>query len=129
MCMSVPAKNRSGTFTDSHAEVMSGYFPLGTISGRQEAANGVASKLKPVQWITRSTRIERRSIRVDRVIHCTGFSFDATPFAASCRPEIVPSGKYPDMTSAWESVNVPDLFFAGTLMHMRDYRRSFSGFI
>lgn len=74
-------------------------------------------------------RNERRSIRVDRVIHCTGFSFDATPFGASCRPEIVPSEKFPDMTSAWESVNVPDMFFAGTLMHMRDYRRSFSGFI
>jgi thioredoxin reductase len=74
-------------------------------------------------------RNERRSIRVDRVIHCAGFSFDATPFGDSCRPNVVPSGKYPDMSSAWESVNVPDLFFAGTLMHMRDYRRSFSGFI
>jgi hypothetical protein len=72
---------------------------------------------------------ERRSIRVDRVIHCAGFHFDVTPFGDSCRPRLIPGGKYPDMTSAWESVNVPDLFFAGTLMHMRDYRRSFSGFI
>ncbi len=38
-------------------------------------------------------------------------------------------GRFPALTSAWESVNVPDLFFSGTLMQARDYKRSFSGFI
>ena len=71
---------------------------------------------------------EEREIAVDRVIACCGFRFDASPFSEECRPRIV-FGKYPEMNCAWEALNVPDMFFAGTLMHMRDYRRSFSGFI
>jgi hypothetical protein len=34
------------------------------------------------------------------------------------------SKKYPLLTPSWESVNVPHLFFAGTLMAGRDNRRS-----
>jgi len=33
------------------------------------------------------------------------------------------------MTSSWESTNVPNMYFAGVLMHMRDYRKTMSGFI
>lgn len=65
----------------------------------------------------------------DRVIHCAGFRFDADIFAPSCRPKLVKAGRLPAQTSAWESVNVPDLFFAGTLMQERDYKRSASSFI
>ena len=70
-----------------------------------------------------------RTLVVDRAIACTGFRFDAAPFHAEARPHIIPSGKYPEMTSAWESVNVPSMYFVGTLMHMRDYRKTFSGFV
>jgi hypothetical protein len=35
----------------------------------------------------------------------------------------------PEQTSAWESTNVPDLYFAGTLMQVRDYKKSASAFI
>jgi thioredoxin reductase len=72
---------------------------------------------------------ERRIIPVDRLVACTGFAFDPTPFDESCSPMLTPNKKYPVMTAAWESVNIPRMYFAGTLMHMRDYRRTFSGFI
>jgi thioredoxin reductase len=72
---------------------------------------------------------ERETLSYDRVILCTGFRFDASIFEASCRPELVINDRYPAQTSAWESVNVPNLYFAGTLMHMRDYRRTNSGFV
>lgn len=65
----------------------------------------------------------------DRVLLCTGFRFDDSIFSDSCRPDLWRDGKYPHMTSEWESVNVPDLFFAGTLMAMRDYRKTMSSFI
>lgn len=69
-------------------------------------------------------------LMVDRVLLCTGFRFDASPFdPASCPVQLTPCGRYPRMTSAWEAEGVPGLYFAGTLMHMRDYRKSFSGFI
>ncbi|MFF8848211.1 NAD(P)-binding domain-containing protein [Streptomyces sp. NPDC015127] len=72
---------------------------------------------------------ERIKKTYDRVIACTGFRFDDSLFAASCRPALCHDGRYPAQTSSWESVNVPGLFFAGTLMHARDYRKTMSGFI
>jgi ABC-type nitrate/sulfonate/bicarbonate transport system ATPase subunit/thioredoxin reductase len=72
---------------------------------------------------------EVESLRYDRIIACTGFRFDADIFAGACRPEMKSCGRLPVMTSEWESGNVPDLFFAGTLMQYRDYKKYMSGFI
>lgn len=65
----------------------------------------------------------------DRVIACTGFRVDDSIFAPSCRPSLVHDGKLPAQTSAWESVDVPDLYFGGVLMQARDYKKTTSGFI
>jgi thioredoxin reductase len=65
----------------------------------------------------------------DRVILCTGFRFDDSIFDADCRPVLTHHDKFPDQTNEWESVNVPGLYFAGTLMHACDYRKTMSGFI
>jgi thioredoxin reductase len=71
----------------------------------------------------------RKELFYDRVIACTGFRFDASIFEAGCRPRLTIKDRFPEQTASWESVNVPDLFFAGTLMQQRDYRKSTSGFI
>ena len=71
----------------------------------------------------------KRDLRYDRVIVCTGFRFDASIFDTACRPELTLRGRFPAQTCEWESTNVPDLYFAGTLMQMRDYRKSTGGFI
>jgi len=69
-------------------------------------------------------------VLVDRAIVCTGFQFDRSIFErTTCFPQISPCGKFPMMNSQWESTNIPDMYFAGALMHVRDYRKSFSGFI
>lgn len=70
-----------------------------------------------------------RDLRYDRVIVCTGFQFDSSIFADDCRPQLVVNGRFPAQTSAWESVNVPDLYFAGTLMQVRDFMHSTSSYI
>jgi thioredoxin reductase len=77
------------------------------------------------------TRAEEilKDIHYDRVIVCTGFRFDPSIFADDLKPELVIDDRFPAQTSAWESVNVPDLYFAGTLTQMRDFKRSTSGFI
>lgn len=73
---------------------------------------------------------QRGSIVVDRALLCTGFMFDDSIFdRETCPLEKSSCGKFPRMTSSWESTTVPHLYFAGTLMHVRDYRKSFSGFI
>lgn len=72
---------------------------------------------------------EREELRYDRVIACTGFQFDDRLFAPECRPELVAGGRFPAQTAEWESTNVPDLFFAGTLMQARDYKKTTSAFI
>jgi thioredoxin reductase len=65
----------------------------------------------------------------DRVITSTGFRFDDSIFDETCRPALVINNRFPDQTSEWESTTVKDLYFAGTLMHMRDYKKTTSGFI
>ncbi|MEX5633688.1 FAD-dependent oxidoreductase [Parafrankia sp. FMc2] len=70
-----------------------------------------------------------REIFYDRVIACTGFRFDASVFAENCRPTLVINDRFPEQTAAYESTNVPGLYFAGTLTQQRDFKRSTSGFI
>lgn len=70
-----------------------------------------------------------KDLRYDRVIVCTGFRFDASIFASDCRPELTLLDRFPAQTAEWESTNVPDLYFAGTLMQVRDYKKSTGGFI
>jgi thioredoxin reductase len=70
-----------------------------------------------------------RVIEYDRVILCTGFRFDSSIFAESARPELVINDRFPAQTAAYESVNVPGLYFAGTLTQQRDFKKSTSGFI
>ncbi|GAA0527713.1 NAD(P)-binding domain-containing protein [Paractinoplanes ferrugineus] len=70
-----------------------------------------------------------KQLRYDRVLACTGFAFDASIFDDSCRPELAINDRFPAQTPAWESVNVPGLYFAGTITQQRDFKKSTSGFI
>ncbi|MFG1884885.1 NAD(P)-binding domain-containing protein [Micromonospora sp. NPDC049102] len=70
-----------------------------------------------------------RELEYDRVILCTGFRFDASIFAESARPELVINDRFPAQTPAFESVNIPGLYFAGTLSQQRDFKKSTNGFI
>ena len=72
---------------------------------------------------------EREGLIYDRVIVCTGFSFNDSIFDESCKPKLVINNRFPKQTSEWESTNVEDLYFAGVLTHMRDYKKKQSGFI
>lgn len=72
---------------------------------------------------------EHEDLVYDRVICCTGFRFDADLFDPECRPALTIEDRFPAQTSWWESVNVPDLFFAGTLMQACDFKKTTSSFI
>lgn len=72
---------------------------------------------------------EVEEICYDRVLCCTGFRFDVEIFDESARPELTMKGKYPRINVEFESVNVAGLFFAGTITHSLDYRKTTSGFI
>lgn len=65
----------------------------------------------------------------DRIILCTGFRFDDSIFGETCKPDLTINNRYPAQTSEWESTNIKDLYFAGILMHMRDFKKKQSGFI
>jgi thioredoxin reductase len=65
----------------------------------------------------------------DRIILCTGFKFDVSIFDDYCKPQLTINNRFPSQTSEWESTNVKNLYFAGVLMHMRDYKKKQSGFI
>ncbi|MFF1920297.1 NAD(P)-binding domain-containing protein [Streptomyces sp. NPDC058221] len=70
-----------------------------------------------------------KDLRYDRVIIATGFRFDASVFDSTCTPDLIVDGRFPALTPIGESVNVPGLYFAGTLMQGRDFRKSTTGFI
>ncbi|MFH8592683.1 NAD(P)-binding domain-containing protein [Streptomyces rimosus] len=70
-----------------------------------------------------------KDIVYDRVILATGFRFDPTIFAPACRPELAINDRFPAQTGAWESTNVPGLYFAGTITQARDFKKTTSGFI
>jgi len=72
---------------------------------------------------------EVEEIAYDRIILCTGFRYDNTIFAEDCRPELTLDDRMPDLTCEWESVNVPGVYFAGTLTQSRDAKKGTSAFI
>ncbi|EDP94255.1 NAD(P)-binding domain-containing protein [Kordia algicida OT-1] len=72
---------------------------------------------------------EEEELIYDHILLCTGFKFDNSIFEDECKPEVVIKGRFPNQTPEYESVNVKDLYFAGTLTHMRDYKKQASGFI
>jgi thioredoxin reductase len=72
---------------------------------------------------------ETEELTYDRVIVATGFRFDDSIFAAECRPELVHNDRFPAQTPEWESINVPDLYFAGALTQANDYQRHASAFV
>ncbi|BAZ29794.1 FAD-dependent pyridine nucleotide-disulfide oxidoreductase [Cylindrospermum sp. NIES-4074] len=72
---------------------------------------------------------EKETLVYDRVIVCTGWQFNASIFDENCQPSLAIDDRFPAQTSEWESTNIKDLYFVGTLMHMRDYKKKQSGFI
>ena len=72
---------------------------------------------------------ETEDIVYDRIIVCTGFRFDAAIFDADVQPALCINDRFPAQTSAWESTNVPGMYFAGGLMQARDFKKTSSGFI
>ncbi|WP_043622828.1 NAD(P)-binding domain-containing protein [Nonomuraea candida] len=72
---------------------------------------------------------ERAVLDYDAVVRCTGFTMDTGLFAGSCRPELAPNGRMPAVRPDFQSANVDGLYFAGTLMQARDFKRASSAFI
>ena len=72
---------------------------------------------------------EQEELHYDRVIVCTGFRFDDSIFDDTCKPALAINDRFPNQTSEWESTSVNDLYFAGTLSQVRDYKKGTSGFI
>lgn len=72
----------------------------------------------------------------DYIIRAVGWKFDRSTFKPSAMPNLEKpgevtkrGGKYPSMTAAYESKNVPGLYFAGAAAHALDFGRSAGGFI
>jgi hypothetical protein len=71
--------------------------------------------------------VELEVLRYDRVIAATGFAHDTSLYHASTQPQMETAktaGRYPEITPAFESVNVPGLYFAGTIAQVRDFRKA-----
>ncbi|MEV7970195.1 NAD(P)-binding domain-containing protein [Sphaerisporangium sp. NPDC088356] len=72
---------------------------------------------------------EQAVLEYDTVLRCTGFTMNTGLFDASCMPELAPNGRLPAIRPDFQSANVEGLYFAGTLMQARDFKRASSAFI
>ncbi len=72
---------------------------------------------------------EVEEIVYDEIICCAGFIFDSSIFDESSSPELAIDNRLPRQKPNWESSNIENLYFAGTLTQMRDYKKSTSAFI
>ncbi|HEX7303758.1 NAD(P)-binding domain-containing protein [Lentzea sp.] len=98
--------------------------------------DGTVERIEPrpeggfrIQFRYARTVEKLRELEYDRIIACTGFRFDASIFDDSATPALVIKDRFPQLTSAFESTNVPGLYFAGTITQSRDFKKSTSGFI
>lgn len=65
----------------------------------------------------------------DKVIRCLGWKHNSTTYGDGAVPLMQSNSKYAVMNPKYESVNVPNLYFAGTLSHGKDVKRSAGAFI
>jgi thioredoxin reductase len=76
-----------------------------------------------------SYHCENIDIDVDYIINATGFQMDTSFYDTDLKPRMRCCNKLPLSDSTFQSINVPNLHFAGMLMHASDYRKGTSGFI
>ncbi|MEN1678198.1 MAG: NAD(P)-binding domain-containing protein [Planctomycetota bacterium] len=69
---------------------------------------------------------QRAQLAYDRVLACTGFRWEPSFFGGGCTPDATPCGRLPQMTSAWESTNLPHVYYAGTITQVRDHHKTMS---
>lgn len=72
---------------------------------------------------------EAQTYYYDKVISCCGFLYEPSIFDESCLPQLCEKKKYPLQDYQWQSINIPDLYFAGTLTHIHDFGKASSGFV
>ena len=58
----------------------------------------------------------------DEIIFCTGWKFDDSIFNFNVEKTI--NDKFPEIKYNYESSNNKNLFFIGSLMHSRDFKKS-----
>ncbi len=68
-------------------------------------------------------------LKYDKIIACTGFKFDDSIFSPCTRPMLTINNRFPAQTACWESINIMDLYFAGSLMQVCDFKQFMSAFI
>ncbi|RKN37486.1 NAD(P)-binding domain-containing protein [Streptomyces hoynatensis] len=115
----------NNNFLDSYQLKSQNAVLDGTVENIEKTAGGGFR----VEFRYARTTERLRVLHYDRIILCTGFRLDTTIFDETCRPALVIDDRFPGQTSAYESVNVPGLYFAGTLTQQRDFKKGTNGFI
>lgn len=63
----------------------------------------------------------------DEIIYCTGWKFDTSIYSFDVK--LTPNNKYPEINYNYESTNNKNMFFIGSLMHSKDFKKGSGGFI
>jgi len=80
--------------------------------------------------VTLSKPLSPQNVVADHVIRCFGWKINTSMFDPKTMPiQTTVKGKYPVIYDTYEVPTVPGLFFAGTLAHSLDFKKSAGGFI
>lgn len=81
-----------------------------------------------MKCVTEGTSAMRYVSNISYIINASGWIFNDAIFDEHCKPKMA-SPKYPAITTNFESVNVSNMYFVGSLMHSIDAGISSGGFI
>ena len=63
----------------------------------------------------------------DEIIYCSGWQFDTSMFDFNI--QLTYNKKFPKINYNYESINNKNIYFIGSLMHSKDFKKSSGGFI
>ncbi len=93
-----------------------------------KSLNGIDQMIDPeIIQTEKNGKYKTSSHQYDKIIFCTGWIFDDSIF--NFEIELTENKKYPKILFNYESENIKNLYFIGSLMHSLDYKKSSGGFI
>jgi len=101
---------------------------LRQVSFNRSAADGKIYMTR--HWGNKNTDNSADRLGYDKVLRCTGFTFDTSIFDEPIKPaRSEAASKFPEITHSYESTKSKHMFFTGVSTHSLDFRKSAGGFI
>eukprot|EP01050_Picozoa_sp_SAG11_P023846 SAG11_NODE_4916_length_1723_cov_0.892241_1_plen_271_part_10 len=118
-----------GSLTEIRGSVVTHKSPKARAEYIVAPVESVTDETVDLMMAFRNTTSEPLHRPYDVVVRATGWNHNTSVYGSSAEPALQSNGKFARMTHEYESVNVPGLYFAGSLCHGKDRGRAVGGVI